>query len=143
MVIGVLFSMLGIGLLIGLMFQMAIFALPLFAGVTAGRFAYDTGAGALGAILVGAATAVAALGLAQVILVVTRSTALRLMIAVAFAAPAGLAGYYLVLGFSHIGGAHGVWQPIFASIGAVMVAGAAVGRLATPVIAPRTTLRPT
>ena len=108
MLIGILFSLLGIGLLIGLMFQMAIFALPLFAGVTAGRFAYETGAGALGAILVGAVAAVFALGLAQVVLVVTRSTALRLLIALAFAAPAGLAGYFLVLGFSHIGGAHGV-----------------------------------
>ena len=67
MMTGVLFSLFGIGLLIGLMFQMAIFALPLFAGVTAGRFAYDTGAGALGAILVGALAAAAALGLAQII----------------------------------------------------------------------------
>ena len=37
MILGVIFSLTGIGLLIALMFNMAIYALPLFAAVTAGR----------------------------------------------------------------------------------------------------------
>ena len=134
MVLGVIFSLLGIGMLIALMFQMAIFALPLFVGVTAGRFAYETGGGALGAVLVGAIAAAAALGTAQLVLVMTRSTALRLVIALAFAAPAAFAGYHVVLGLSRIGGAQGLWQPIFAGIGAVIIAGAALMRLSTPII---------
>ena len=131
--LGVIFSLLGIGMLIALMFQMAIFALPLFVGVSAGRFAYGAGAGALGAILLGAVAA-AALGIAQLVLVMTRSTALRLLIALAFTAPAAFAGYHLVLGLSRIGGAQGLWQPIFAGIGAVIIAGAALMRLSTPII---------
>ncbi len=134
MVLGIIFSLLGIGLLIALMFQMAIFALPLFIGVTAGRFAFQTGAGVVGAIAVGLVAAVAAFGIARLVLAVSRSTALRLAIAAAFAAPAAFAGYHVVLGLSRIGGAHGLWQPIFAGIGAVIIAGAALAQLATPII---------
>ena len=134
MVLGVIFSLTGICLLIALMFNMAIYALPLFSGVAAGRFAYDTGAGWLGAILLGLLAAVLTLGVGQLILAVTKSNTLRLVIAVAFAAPAAFAGYHVVLGLSRIGGAHGAWQPIFAGIGAVIIAGAALARLATPII---------
>ncbi len=134
MVLGVIFSLVGIGVLIAIVFQMAIFALPLFIAVTAGRFAYETGAGAIGAIIVGLIAAVVTFGIAQLVLATTYSTALRVIIAFAFAAPAAFAGYHVVLGLSHIGGAHGLWQPIFAGIGAVIIAGAALARLATPII---------
>ena len=134
MVLGVIFSLTGICLLIGLMFNMAIFALPLFAGVTAGRLAFDTGAGWLGAILIGLVAAVLTLGVGQLVLEVANSTLLRLGIALGFAAPAAFAGYHVVLGLSRIGGAHGIWQPIFAGIGAVIIVGAALARLATPII---------
>ena len=39
MVLGAIFSLLGIGMLVALMFNLAILALPFFAAVTAGRFA--------------------------------------------------------------------------------------------------------
>ena len=112
MVLGVVFSLLGIGMLVALMFNIAILAMPLFVAVAAGRFAYDTGAGALSAIAVG------------------------LAVAIAFTAPAVFAGYHLVFGLSHIGGAHGLWQQIFATIGSVAIGMAALMRLATPVIPP-------
>ena len=134
MILGVIISLTGVCLLIALMFQMAVFALPLFAGVSAGRLAYDAGAGWLGAVLVGLIAAVLTLGFGQLILAVSKSNVLRLTIAVAFAAPAAFAGYHVVLGLSRIGGAHGLWQTVFAAIGAVIVAGAAVTRLVTPII---------
>ena len=99
-----------------------------------GRFAYDSGAGWLGALIVGLVAAVLTLGIGPLILADTNSNLLRLAIAVAFAAPAAFAGYHVVLGLSRIGGAHGVWQPVFACIGAVIIAGAALTRLATPII---------
>lgn len=136
MMLGVIFSLIGIGLLIALMFNMAIFALPLFAAVAAGRFAYETGAGVLGATVVGFVAGAAALGVTQVVLVMTRSTLVRLAVALAFTAPAALAGYHLVLGLSQIGGAHGVWQQIFAAVGAIAIGIAALMRLATPIIPP-------
>ena len=142
MILGVIFSLTGIGLLIALMFNMAVYALPLFAAVTAGRLAYASGAGWLGAIFVGLLAGVLTLGVGQLALGVTKSNLVRLVIAVAFAAPAAFAGYHVVLGLSHIGGAHGVWQTVFAGIGAVIIAGAALMRLATPIGAPPHDPRP-
>ena len=136
MILGVIFSLTGIGLLIALVFNMAIYALPLFAAVTAGRLASASGAGLLGAILVGLIAGVLTLSVGQLILGVTKSNLVRLAIAVAFATPAAFAGYHVVLGLSRIGGAHGLWQTVFAAIGAVIIAGAALMRLATPIGAP-------
>ncbi len=134
MILGVIFSLTGICLLVALMFQMAVFALPLFAGVTAGRLAFGAGAGWLGAILVGLLAALLTFGAGQLVLAITKSTAIRLTIMAVFAAPAAVAGYHVVLGLTHIGGAHGAWQVVFASIGALFVAGAALTRLATPML---------
>lgn len=134
MILGVIFSITGIGLLIALMFNMAIYALPLFAAVSAGRLAFASGAGWLGAIIVGALIGILTLGLGQFILAAAKSSSVRLVIALAFALPAGFAGYHVVLGLSHIGGAHGVWQTLFGAIGALIIAGAALARLTTPLI---------
>ena len=134
MVLGVIFSLLGIGMLVTLMFNLAILALPFLAAVTAGRLAYDTGAGVLGAVAVGFVAGAAALAAGQVILVLTRSTVIRFAVALAFTAPAAFAGYHLVL--SHVGGAHGIWQEIFAAIGSIVIGVAALIRLATPMISP-------
>lgn len=141
MVLGIIFSLLGIGALIVLMFNMAILALPIFAAVAAGRFAYDTEAGVLGAIAVGFVAGAVALGVGQVVLIMTRSMAVRLVVAFAFTAPAAFAGYHLVLGLSHIGGAHGLWQQIFAGAGSVAIGMAALMRLATPIIPPSSPTR--
>ena len=134
MILGVVVSLTGIFLLVAFMFQMAVFALPLFAGVTAGRLAYDAGGGWLGAILVGLLGALLTLGMGQLVLSLTKSTAIRLATMAVFAAPAAVAGYHVVLGLTHVGGAHGAWQVVLASIGAVFVAGAALTRLATPML---------
>lgn len=134
MILGVIFSLTGICLLIALMFNMAIYGLPLFAGVTAGRLAFASGAGWLGAIVVGAVVAGLTLAVAQVVLAFSKSSLVRLAVALAFAAPAAFAGYHVVLGLSRIGGAHGLWQSIFAGVGAIFIAGAALARLATPIL---------
>lgn len=51
--LGILASIAAIGFLCWLLFTLAIFALPLFAGVSIGTWAYGTGAGWPGAILIG------------------------------------------------------------------------------------------
>ncbi len=64
MVLGIIFGLVGIGLMIAFMFQMTIFALPLLIAVTAGRSAYQTGAGVPGAIIIGLIAAFGAFGVA-------------------------------------------------------------------------------
>src|SRR3546814_351387 len=91
--IGILSSIAAIGALCWLLFTLAVFALPFFAGVSAGTWAYQTGAGWLGSIIVGLIAAALTLGLGQFLLAFIRPLWIRLMIALAFVAPAALAGY--------------------------------------------------
>src|SRR3546814_11172293 len=72
--ISILLSIAAIGFLCWLLFTLAVFALPFFAGVTVGMWAYGTGAGWLGAILVGFVAAGLTFGLGQILLVTVRTT---------------------------------------------------------------------
>jgi hypothetical protein len=60
--LGIIASVAAIGFFCWLLFTLAVFALPFFAGITAGSWAYHTGAGWLGAFLVGMVGAGATLG---------------------------------------------------------------------------------
>lgn len=91
---GILVSIAAIGFFCWLLFTLAVFALPFFAGVTVGTWAFETGAGWLGAILIGLVAAGLTLGVFQILLMVVRPTWARLLIALAFVAPAVIAGYH-------------------------------------------------
>ena len=52
-VIGLIVSAFGIGFLCWLMFTLAVYALPFFAGITVGLAVYHSGAGVVGAPVVG------------------------------------------------------------------------------------------
>jgi len=81
-----------------LLFTLAVFALPLVAGVYAVLWVYHTGAGRLGAAIVGLAAAGATFGIGQWLLVFVPWTwAKRLIIAV-YTAPAAVAGYCATTG---------------------------------------------
>eukprot|EP01046_Picozoa_sp_COSAG06_P086522 COSAG06_NODE_33115_length_495_cov_0.722222_1_plen_92_part_10 len=90
-ILGIVLSFAAIGILCWLLFTLAVFALPFFAGVTAGTWAYDTGAGWLGAILIGMLGAGLTLGVGQLLLGIVRPLWARLLIALAFVAPAAIA----------------------------------------------------
>src|SRR3546814_13368146 len=90
--IGILSSIAAIGALCWLLFTLAVFALPFFAGVSAGTWAYQTGAGWLGSIIVGLIAAALTLGLGPFLLAFIRPLWIRLMIALTFVAPSAPAG---------------------------------------------------
>ena len=119
--IGILSSIAAVGALCWLLFTLAVFALPFFAGVSAGTWAFQTGAGWLGAILVGLAAAALTLGLGQFLLAFIRPLWIRLAIALAFVAPAALAGYHATHGIVKHTMPSDTWQIIFSVIGAVAV----------------------
>ncbi len=133
MIFGVLFSLAGIGLFVLATINLAVFALPAFVGAEAGILAYRVGAGLPGALVVGLMAAVATFIIARIAFASSRDRALRLGVAALFTAPAAIAGYHLILGLSRIGGAHGAWQAIFATLGALAIGGAAFTRLVAPV----------
>ena len=127
--IGILSSIVAIGALCWLLFTLAVFALPFFAGVSAGTWAFQTGAGWLGAILVGLAAAALTLGLGQFLLAFIRPLWIRLAIALAFVAPAALAGYHATHGIVKHTMPSDTWQVVFSVIGAVAVGIVAFARI--------------
>jgi hypothetical protein len=140
LVIGLILSMFGIGLFCWLIFTLAVYALPFFVGLTAGTAAFHSGAGVLGALLVGILAGAVTLAIGQIAFAVVRPPVLRAVIAAAFAIPAAIAGYHAVLGLSQIGVRSLVWREMFAWIGALFVGGTTWTRMT--VFAEPLSLRP-
>ena len=129
-ILGILLSIAAIGFFCWLLFTLAVFALPFFAGVSAGTWAYQTGAGWLGAILVGALAAGMTFGIGQLLLVFVRPLWARVVIALAFVAPAAIAGYHATHGIVKHTMPSESWQLTFSVVGAVAVAVTALIRMA-------------
>ena len=129
-VLGILVSIAAIGTMCWLLFNLAVFALPLFIGLNAGTWAYDTGAGWLGGIVVGLLAAGLTLAVGQCLLMLVRPIWARLLIALAFVAPAGMAGFYATLGIVKHMMPSETWQIIFSVVGAVAVGVTAFLRVA-------------
>lgn len=128
-VIGLILGIFGIGFFCWLLFTLAVYALPFFASVTAGLAAFHSGAGVIGAIVVGIVAGVATLGAGQVAFAVTRSPLIRAAVALLFAAPAAVADYHATLALARIGVPSQGWREAFAIIGAILVGGTAWGRM--------------
>lgn len=119
--LGILLSIAAIGFFCWLLFTLAVFALPFFAGLSAGTWAWHTGAGWLGAIIVGVAAAGLTLGIGKVLFVIVRPMWVRLLIALVFVAPAVIAGYHATHGIVKHTMPSETWQIAFSVIGAIAV----------------------
>lgn len=128
-IIAVLATLAGIAALCWLLFNLAVFALPLFAGIAIGTWANDTGAGIPGAVIAGAIAAATTFGLFQLLLLVARPTWIKLVVVLAFVAPAAIAGYHATLGIVKLTMPSDTWQLAFAVVGAVAVGVTAFMRL--------------
>ncbi len=110
-------------------FNLAVYALPLFVGVTAGMAVYEGGAGAPGAIAVALIAASATLVLAQMIFGAVRSPLIRMLVALPFAAAALIAGYHAMSGILSLSVLSANWQHILGSIAGLIVGGVAWSRI--------------
>lgn len=119
--LGILLSIAAISFSCWLLFTLAVFALPFFAGVTAGTWAYHNGAGWLGAILIGVVGAGLTLGIGQILFMIVRPIWARLVIALVFIAPAAVAGYHATHGIVKQTMPSETWQIVFSAVGAVAV----------------------
>ncbi len=128
--LGILVSIAAVGTMCWLLLNLAVFALPFFIGLNAGTWAYGTGAGWLGAILVGLVAAGLTLVVGQGLLMLIRPIWARLLITLASVAPAGMAGFYATLGIVKHTMPSEAWQIIFSVIGAVAVGVTAFLRVA-------------
>src|ERR1700677_867035 len=129
LVIGIIFSVFGIGFFCWLLFTLAVYALPFFAGLSAGLAAFHSGAGVIGALIVGVLAGGATLAIGQIAFATIRIPLIRAAIGLLYAVPAAIAGYHATLGLAHIGMPSEAWREAFAVVGAVLVGGAAWGRM--------------
>jgi hypothetical protein len=129
LIVGIIFSVFGIAFFCWLLFTLAVYALPFFAGVTAGFAAYHSGAGAIGALIVGVFAGGATLAIGQVAFAMVSSPLLRAVIALIYAVPAAIAGYHATLGVAQLGVPSAIWQEIFAIVGTALVGGTAFARM--------------
>ncbi len=126
---GILLSIVGLGFFCWLLFTLAIYALPSFAGLAGGLAAFHSGAGAVGAITVGLLVGGAILALGQVVFAATRMP-LRAIVGLVYAVPAAVVGYQASFALAGLGMPGSVWQGAFAVIGAVVSGCTAFSRLA-------------
>ena len=129
-VLNIVLLLVTVGFLCWLVFTLAVYALPLVAGITVGLWAYETGIGPVGGFLVGTAAAGAVAIVGQLAFAFARPIWVRVIVAVLFAGPATLAGYAATLGIAGLAIPSETWQMTVAIIGAVAVGITALFRIA-------------
>ncbi len=136
-VIGILFCFTAAASLCWLVFELAVYALPASVGVAAGAAALHTGAGPVGAVIVGLVAAVALLFIGQLMFGLARSRFTSAVVGLVFTAPAAVAGYEAIHSLASLSAASPRWQQGLAALGAILVGGTAWARLT--VLPPRPT----
>ena len=131
-IIGIILTFIALGFFCRLLFLLAVHALPVLAGATTALFAYDTDAGAIGAVLVGMIVGVVTLVGGQIAVAAVHSSLIRVAIALFFVVPAAIAGYCATRGLLHISVPAEGWRDALVLIGAIIVGSAAWTRM-TPV----------
>lgn len=128
--VGIVLNIIGPGFFCWVLFTLAIYALPFFLGMTVGLYAHESGTGPLGTIGFGIVTAAFVLVIGQAVFSLVRTPILRIAVALMFAVPAALAGYYATFGLSGLTMTSDPWRQVFAVIGAVVIGVTAWMRLA-------------
>lgn len=128
--IDIVLSLFGLGFFCWLLFTLAIYALPFFAGLTAAFASFHGGAGIIGAFFIGCFAGGATLAAGQIAFTTIRSPLIRAGIALLYAVPAAIAGYQAALGLAQIGVPSADWQVVFAIIGAITIGCTAWARMA-------------
>jgi hypothetical protein len=131
-VAAIVVSVMMIGTLCVIAYRLATYALPFALALAATRFAYGTGAGIIGAGLVGFLAGVASFAIVVMLFATLRAPILRIAVALIFATPAVLAGYALVHGLTAEIVPSPIWRQIFSTIGAITIGVSALARLAAP-----------
>lgn len=131
MVVGLILFAIAAILIGALLVRLAVHALPACCAFLAAQAVHASGAGLVAAIAAGALTAIATLALAQILLTLTKSPATRIAVGLAFALPAGAAGYFAMRGIAHAALPVSVGQQVLPVVAAIAIAAIARTRLGT------------
>ena len=130
LVIGIILSVFALGFICWLLFTLAIYALPFYVGLILGLAAFHSGAGVIGAFVVGVLAGGVTLAVGQITFATVRTPLIRAAIGLLYAVPGALAGYSATHGLAQIGMPSESWREAFAIVGAVLVGGTAWVRMA-------------
>ena len=119
----------GVILLCWLVFTLAVNALPFFVGVSVGMFAFDSGAGTVGAVALGVGAAALTLVAGRFFFAASTSLLVRRFVVTLFTLPAALAGYSIARGFFGLGEPVELWREAVGIGSAVIVGAVALSRL--------------
>ena len=128
-ILGLVLSVGLLAFLCWILFQLAVFALPFFAGLTVGLSVIHGGGSPLAAIVSGLVAGVLTLVTGQLMFTLVPSTLVRIAVAVVFVAPAVVAGYHAAHGLMAIGTPSEAWRVAVGAVGAVVVGATALTRL--------------
>ncbi|MFM2100560.1 MAG: hypothetical protein RLZZ366_2099 [Pseudomonadota bacterium] len=103
MILAILFSIIGLGVITATLRRMTINALPVFAGMTAGFAAHHAGLGMLEAVMNAFAIGALAFGLFDALTLPNIHPAIRLSARAIYAAPACAAAWFMTLAFTKMG----------------------------------------
>ena len=103
MIISTILSLLGLGVICWVLFNLAVYALPFFVAVTVGHTLYTWEFGLMGAIAAAFIAGAATLIFGQIAFATIRSTPARLTLGVVYALPAGIAGFHAIGGLVRVG----------------------------------------
>lgn len=119
-------------MLVWLVYTVTTYALPCLAGLIVARYAFETGAGWLGAWAVFCVTALLAFGLMRWLFAVVAHPAARIMLSIAFVTPAVIMSYFLLEGLSAGHVPSETWRQVLSVLGASVTGLAAFGKLTAP-----------
>ncbi|NTG28755.1 hypothetical protein G6L08_16555 [Agrobacterium rhizogenes] len=129
MIIAIIACVVLTGMMCMLFFTLATYALPFMLGLEVARFAYHSGSGFLGAVLVGIIVGMLVFGLAYLLLGIVRSPVIQIAVAIVYTASAVVAGYALVYGITREYLPSDIWRQLFCIAGGVFVGFSALLRL--------------
>ncbi len=122
MLIGLALIIVAVFMICALLFRLTIYALPLFVAFLAGSATYRGDNGIVAALAAAGIAAMILLAAAQFALAFAKSDATRAAIGIAFAAPAAVAGYHAVHGIAAATMPQSAWQIVISLIGAAVIA---------------------
>ena len=113
-----------------LIFNLSVYALPVFVGITAASLAHRTGAGLIGAAIVGLAAGALVHAAGQIAFGTVRGALARACIAAIYTIPAVVTGYYAAIGVIELCVPGAFWRQVFSVAGAAVVGVVSYSRLA-------------
>lgn len=120
----------GLGALCWLLFTLAVYALPLWLGLSAAFWLHGAEQGVLAAILGGIFVAGGMAVLGEIVFASLRSVPLRLALGLVYAVPAGLAGFHASKGLSALTGTGEAAGLVLAALAALFIGGTAFASVA-------------